>query len=256
MAIGDPPGAGTTVSLEWDVPADSLPREERYTFNPEEGDVPVLEFRLTYKGRLPAESSSSSHPAVKHKIRQVFHRQLVELWKQNPFLRRQMEPKYFLNDQPAGLAISRGRRAFRGSGGRPWVEFLADDYSRCGFRFVPLVTAENGYSCSLDILFLRRDNPGALIRSGGDIDNRIKVLFDSLRIVGNCSELAGATPQPDENPFYCLLEDDSLITEVRVTTDRLLTPQEGTEAIHDVELVIHVKLSDPGALFSGNTTVI
>ena len=61
---------------------------------------------------------------------------------------------------------------------KPWLEHLASQYCRNGYRFVPLVREENGFSCSLDITFLRRDNVGSLIRNGGDIDNRIKVLFD------------------------------------------------------------------------------
>ena len=35
---------------------------------------------------------------------------------------------------------------------------------------------------------------------------------------------AGDTPAADEQPFYCLLEDDNLITKVTVITDRLLEP--------------------------------
>src|ERR1017187_1955041 len=72
------------------------------------------------------------------------------------------------------------------------------------------------------------------------IDNRIKVLFDGLRMPKASNEIDGA-PQEGEDPFYCLLEDDSLITRVNVTTDRLLTPKADDERIHDVMLVIHVK---------------
>lgn len=53
-------------------------------------------------------------------------------------------------------------------------------------------------------------------------------------------EVAGANPEVDEDPFFCLLQDDSLITDVRITTDRLLIPPEPEERIHDVCLVIHV----------------
>jgi hypothetical protein len=63
--------------------------------------------------------------------------------------------------------------------------------------------------------------------------------------------LAGATPEPGEDPFFCLIEDDSLITEVKVTTDRLLTPLKDNESEHDVHLIIHVTLNDPSAVFLG-----
>jgi len=62
-------------------------------------------------------------------------------------------------------------------------------------------------------------------------------------------------PQDDEDPFFCLLEDDSLVTSIAVTTDRLLTPMEASEKIHDVHLIIHVQVVDPSALFAGDRLV-
>src|SRR6266849_6098917 len=51
-----------------------------------------------------------------------------------------------------------------------------------GKQFVPLVRQSLALACSLDILFLRREEPGSLILQGGDIDNRIKTLFDALKM--------------------------------------------------------------------------
>jgi hypothetical protein len=127
-------------------------------------------------------------------------------------------------------------------GGEPTtgIEIMSRKFSRCGYQFLPLVGGEFGTACSLDILFLRRDNPGNLIESGGDIDNRIKTLFDALRIPEYDNEVDGP-PLSDEWPFFCLMETDQLITEVKITTDRLLAPQADDEHIHDVHLVLHVK---------------
>ena len=69
------------------------------------------------------------------------------------------------------------------------------------------------------------------------------------------AELGGLPIEPDENPFFCLLEDDSLITSVSITTDRLLIPQDSGEKIHNVELVIHVSVVNPSALFAGGRLV-
>jgi hypothetical protein len=66
------------------------------------------------------------------------------------------------------------------------------------------------------------------------------VLFDALRMPSNCDEVDGK-PEDDDDPFFCLLEDDRLITEVRVTTDRLLTPLASGENRNDVRLIIHVR---------------
>ncbi len=195
---------------------------EFYDPPPEQGGA--LEFRLVYQGKLPAEGKGSSHSFDKHVIRKAFHPQLKELWKNHRSLR-------YIKD----IIINHG--AYEG---KSYFDFLGDTYRRCDHRFLPLIRKANEGTCSLDILFLRRDAPGHIIRSGGDIDNRIKVLFDALRVPDVCNGLP-STPDPDENPFYCLLEDDSLITEVKVTTDVLLKPCIGSEKIHDVMLVLTVR---------------
>jgi hypothetical protein len=125
-----------------------------------------------------------------------------------------------------------------------FMETFARRFSRCGFRFVPLVNRELKLICGLEILFLRRENPGDLILRGGAIDNRIKTLLDALRIPENGTELPlNAVPDADEDPFFCLLENDSLVTDLNITTDRLLRPLRLGENENDVVLVmkIHVK---------------
>jgi hypothetical protein len=98
----------------------------------------------------------------------------------------------------------------------------------------------------LDILFLRRDSPGGLVENGGDLDNRIKVLFDSLKVPDRGS-MGAFEPKDGQDPFFCLLSDDRLITDVSVTTDRLLSPMDTDERIHDVVLILTVtaKVIDP-----------
>ena len=120
---------------------------------------------------------------------------------------------------------------------KTWLEHIADDHQRCGGRFVPLISNAGGFTCSLSILFLRRDNPGNLVENGGDIDNRIKVLLDGLRMPETVNQLGGFPIDADEDPFFCLLEDDKLITSISVTTDRLIIPKRSDENINDVMLV-------------------
>ena len=89
---------------------------------------------------------------------------------------------------------------------------------------------------------MRPDYPGGVIESG-DIDNRLKTLFDALRIPGpDTNELAGSTPQEGENPLYCLLEDDKLITHVAVDTDTLLKPTGSDWNANDARIVITVTI--------------
>jgi hypothetical protein len=61
-------------------------------------------------------------------------------------------------------------------------------------------------------------------------------------------EAGGIGPQEDESPFFCLLQDDKLISEVSVTTDQLLVlPKERQVTPNDVFLVIHVHLNPMNA---------
>jgi len=190
-----------------------------------------VEFRLVYRGNLPAQSSDERKPrsAEKHAIRRYFHPQLRELWHKHVALRR------YTKEFPHPPVVYSETKA-------TLIDFIAKEFTKFGYRFVPLVSNRHGIGCSLDILFLRRDDPGNLIDSGGggDVDNRIKVLFDGLRVPKYNSECENMPPQKGEDPFFCLLEDDALITEVKITTDRLLTPMEQDEQIHDVHLVLHV----------------
>lgn len=80
-----------------------------------------------------------------------------------------------------------------------------------------------------------------MILQGGDIDNRIKTLFDALQIPDDCNEVDGA-PEEGEDPFFCLLQNDSLVTELSVVTDRLLTPLKDGQHPNEVVLIIKVKV--------------
>lgn len=213
--------------------ADSHVEHFQYDAWPESetGDV-EMQFRLIYQGVLPAASKRQNRCAEKHHIRKAIHKQLSQLWSTQPDLEQAKHWVY--------------------QGKQHYIEMVADGYARCGFRFLPLIGRTFGsVACSLDILFLRRDQPGNLIKHGGDIDNRIKVLFDALKMPERCDELDGSSPDADENPFYCLLEDDRLITDVKITTDRLLTPFSPGEQLHDVYLVIRVKTLVTGELENG-----
>ena len=126
----------------------------------------------------------------------------------------------------------------------PLVEAVAAKYHEFGYRFVPLVQERFSLLCSLDILFLRRDIPGSVI-SAGDIDNRIKTVIDALRRPRNQEDLVDddVNPDPDEDPFFCLLEDDKQVSHFAVETDTLLDPPTDDDADYrKAKLVITVEL--------------
>jgi hypothetical protein len=103
--------------------------------------------------------------------------------------------------------------------------------------------------CQLDILFLRREKPGSIVH-GGDLDNRLKTLFDALRMPFDDSELGKVGPTSPDELLYCLLEDDSLISRVSVETHQLLDlPPAGSHGAADVDLMLHVTVLSTFPMF-------
>ena len=167
-----------------------------------------MDFRLFYDGPLKANGS----PTAKHAIRQAVHRQLKELLgrKATSHVKRMIDQR---KESATFLAVSQ-------------------------FEFVPLISERLNHAADLHITFLTPEEPGRVVTQGGDLDNRLKTLLDALRCPKNVGELPGAaTPSEDEAPFFCLLEDDALVSALSVTTDRLLRPASSPS---DVVLVIHV----------------
>jgi hypothetical protein len=79
-----------------------------------------------------------------------------------------------------------------------------------------------------------------MLIKGGDLDNRIKTLFDALRLPKSLEEVNG---EVQDEPIFCLFEDDRLISEFRIVADHLLLLPKETEANpNDVFLVIDVTL--------------
>jgi hypothetical protein len=189
---------------------------------PKDDDV---RFRLVYDGELPSEQRAPA--TVKHTIRKQLHPQLRNLWLQHPLLKRMTEIK----------SPSLGYRT---------VDKIADEFDRCGFKFVPLVREKNYMACRLDLLVLMRQEPYQVFTGDerGDLDNRIKTLLDGLRLPRQCNELGGQTPASDEAPFFCLLEDDKLVYEFNVKADRLLTPSRSGQADRDVFAIIDVSVTN------------
>lgn len=209
-----------------------------------------MRFRLTYNGELKARQKDPDTnewdrmaPHVQS-IRKVFHRQLRHLWATNRFLSSHTVGDLDYGHQRLIEIIGWWTDGDTGENKRPLQEAIADIYRENGYRFVPLVREDWALSCSLEILFLRRDAPGSLV-SAGDLDNRIKTLIDALRKPNNGNELRGnEEPSEGEDPFFCLLEDDKLITGLSVETDILLQEASGNndEDRRQVNIVITVDI--------------
>lgn len=204
----------------------------------------LVDFDLLYSGQL----HSAGRRSEKHQIRKVFHAQLRRLWDSHPNLKqlceftgnRAFENRFRNIESVLNPPPEQSGEKMRALG----LHHLSENWNRNGFRFLPLVTGQLCLRCSLEILFLRREERNYILQSG-DIDGRIKTLFDALRIINTGEELPpGAAPEADEDPFFCLLEDDNLISEVHIKTGQLLMlPESKVADKHDVYLQISVRLN-------------
>jgi hypothetical protein len=186
-----------------------------------------MQFRLIYQGPLASQQSSGGCLEQKHAIRRVFHDQLRTLWNEHASFRYMRPRTWDAESQDFVLRLPGPSVVYR--------HRLGHDVG-----FVPLIGKHRGLSCSLDVVFLRRDSPGGFIQHGGDVDNRLKVLFDALRMPSQ-DELLDEPPPIDENPMFVVMEDDKFIDAVNVTTDRLLVPQGPGEHKHNVILIIRIE---------------
>ncbi len=166
-----------------------------------------MELTLFYIGSLKPQTKRKN-AQEKQNIRTELHKQLKELWKRAPFTPDQ-----------------------------------ENFYKQVGdFNFLPLVVEGRNEIAEINVTMLRPTPHGSIVDNAGDLDNRIKTLLDSLRMPNTEQELPKeAKPKRGQNPFYCLLEDDKLITKLAVSTGRLLIPNNNSKKSH-VHLLIKIKI--------------
>ena len=184
-----------------------------------------MRFHLTYRGNLRPSQKDAIGRQVdrladhKHEIRRAFHPQLKRLWETNAFLKT-----YKADNLEYGSNSPVDEIGFWHDGvsseSKPLNELVASSYRENGYRFCPLIRNEWSLLSSLEILFLRFDYAGSGVISSGDLDNRVKTLIDGLTKPISATQLGSyLTPQIGEDPFYCLLENDNLVTSLAVETD-------------------------------------
>jgi Holliday junction resolvase RusA-like endonuclease len=152
-----------------------------------------MRFTLYYRGTL----KSNGNAKAKHALRLHFHEQLQVLWRR-PTLRSRIQLAAPSSSTPGVIRLG-------------------------VHTFLPLVDENSEATVSLGILFLRPGPPGQVISHAGDIDNRLKTLFDALSM-----PQLNQLPDPNVPAFptiYCVVSDDKLISEVSVRTMELLEPK-------------------------------
>src|SRR5688572_12772571 len=104
-----------------------------------------MEFTLVYQGPLPAASSGKSRADYKHLVRKQIHQQLAVFWKQHPLLSYALELGQGDNPYP------------------PRTEIIGRNFKRGAYQFLPMLRRKRPLTCTLEILFLRRDAPGSIV---------------------------------------------------------------------------------------------
>jgi len=166
-----------------------------------------MKFRLYYRGKLKSSQGKGNTIKYKQEIRRFFHPQLSRWWSIDPFLQDNYKKHKSL------LLIQRDN-----------------------FNYLTIVCKDFLTISELDILFLRPQQPGNVF---GDIDNRIKTLIDCLRIPKISEVPKGDFPEQHEDPFFCLLEDDSLVSHFSVTTDNLLDSNDKSEVLVIITVTVN-----------------
>lgn len=199
----------------------------------------VMDFYLVFSGKLPS-SGNSAKPEDVRNIRDQLHPQMEFLWKTNATLNRLRWTARVPKDP--GWYLSGGDSPFIDRDEPPpelpegWVNLIEPTLSPNGKTYHPLVRKSLDVNCHLNITFLRQEDPGALVLQGGDLDGRIKTLFDALSVPTSPGNEA-KYPQA-QDPTYCLLESDALVSGFDVSTGRLLLPQ--TTNAHEVHMIVEV----------------
>ncbi len=187
-----------------------------------------MKISLFYRGPL----KSNADARVKHELRKYFHPQLRRAIEQSPeFIRR----KRNWPDGDIFVAFADDNTQTVGT-----HDFLA---LAAPHLIPPSTEWRYDSSVELDIVMLRAGPMGSLVTGGGDIDNRLKTLFDALQIPDENQAVNLTTNDIPESPMLCLMSDDKLITSVNVSTAQLLDVEDQSK---EVVLIINVTIHNSG----------
>ena len=175
-----------------------------------------MDFYLTYEGPLRSNGS----PTEKHQIREHFYSQLVNVWNL-PHLRG--GHRYLLEPDGSLNVLKKVKDV----------------------TFAPLICNKLRFFCDLDITLLWHDEPGSIVNRG-DIDNRLKTLFDSLTCPDSnqLEQVLKKYSLADKQPYFCLLEDDKLISSIKVQTQTLLKDNDADTVFLIIKVTINTSQLD------------
>jgi hypothetical protein len=203
----------------------------------------LVKFSLIYDGDLPS-AGNKPQPKAASRMRNEFHEQLADLWERHVILRQLRHEARVFNQRMGDLTLEISAPTLPDYRGAPpplrpnQIDLCAPiPVPSAGVNFLPLVRNSLYLACAVDILFLRHEEPMSLMRQGGDLDGRLKTLFDALKMPDPKNPYKGLAPAAD--PLCVVLEDDALISDLSVKTGRLLGPNT-KDFQHAVHLTVDI----------------
>jgi hypothetical protein len=198
------------------------------------GDVfgdDVLELRLSYDDYIPSdEPNTDRRSELKHIVRLVFSDQLRKRWRDSPKLSKWKSKGFVSASRVDGRYVVPDDELPEHS---PFFRVPV-----CGYQAVPLVSWHNNLGCELDVVFTGEGR--SAIRPDGDLDNRLKTLFDALRMPLQENQVPAPQWGSGNDELFCLLEDDSLIRKFSVEA----VEYPGSPVEYDVRIRAIIKTMD------------
>jgi hypothetical protein len=178
-------------------------------------------FQLVYPDVIPSAQKRGTL-RIKHQMRRAFGVYLRKVWRHEKLL-----ADFLVNGLPTVPYPQ--KRSAPDDDKQPFYRSQL-----AGYSWIPLVSSRNRLKVDLNIEILS-PSPGFL-KANGDLDNRLKVVLDSLRMVRQNTEIDSADAGRGEDLFV-LLEDDSLIHSMEVTAVQSLGSPEEHRVTVDVKVV-------------------
>lgn len=172
---------------------------ENYVNDDYFGPFDSMRFPLTYEGPLPSTGNPRRNGMLP---------KLDQIWS----IRNAISPQVH--------SQMKTHPAFQGDTGssRALINAISQPIKVEGHEFYALARAAFKVKCELEIEMHVNHPIATIVTNGGDLDNRLKTLFDALRVPHGSQEFRGHAPNLD--PYCCLLEDDVLVSALRVETFR------------------------------------
>lgn len=203
-------------------------------------------FTLQYNGVLVSAQQRGQRVQNKRAIRFAIDPLLRTLWAQNPQLRWIGAHEGKLTRLRSASWAGHILRIDPLTGGMDGPLIWSPFPYVCvgGLTYITLVNQLNRWRCALNIKLLVPGGEG----TQGDLDNRLKTLYDGLQPPHNLDQVGSGGDAPKDGLVFCLVEDDSMIGNRGVEVESLLAPIPSTIQTQDktnyVSASIGVTLTD------------